>query len=97
MHWTHKEFHSFEWNEAKRESNIRKHGIDFEDAVLALDEPHLEMPTERNGEVRTLAVCPASMKLVTIIYMMRGEKCRIISARAARKHEQRAYHDSYRG
>jgi uncharacterized DUF497 family protein len=91
------EFHSFEWDEAKRQSNIQKHGIDFEDAVLALEEPHLEIRTERNGEVRTLAICPASTKVITVIYMMRDEKCRIISARAARKNEQRAYHDSYGG
>jgi uncharacterized DUF497 family protein len=81
----------------KRQSNIQKHGIDFVDAVLALEEPHLEILTERNGEVRTLAICPASAKVITVIYVMRDEKCRIISARAARNNEQRAYHDCYGG
>jgi uncharacterized DUF497 family protein len=67
MHLTHKEFHSFEWDEAKRQSNMEKRGIDFEDAVLAMEEPNLEIHTEKNGEVRTLAICPASTKAITVI------------------------------
>lgn len=30
---------SFEWDEQKRQSNLRKHRIDFADAVTALDDP----------------------------------------------------------
>lgn len=29
----------YEWDEAKREENLRKHGVDFADAIGALDDP----------------------------------------------------------
>ncbi|MCQ1855624.1 BrnT family toxin [Neorhizobium galegae] len=32
---------------------------------------------------------------MAVVYTMRGEKCRIISARAARQNEQRLYCDCY--
>ncbi|CDZ46925.1 BrnT family toxin [Neorhizobium galegae] len=85
----------FDWNEEKRRTNLEKHQIDFEDAVFALQEPRLEFRSDRNGEVRTLAICPDTKRLIAIVYTMRGEKCRIISARAARKNEQTLYYDRY--
>lgn len=30
---------AFEWDDQKRLNNIEKHGIDFEDALLALQDP----------------------------------------------------------
>lgn len=86
-----KQFSLFEWDEKKRQTNILKHGIDFPTAAAALNRPHLEMTADRNGEVRTLAICPDTLRLIAVIYTMRGECCRIISARAARDNEQRAY------
>ena len=88
-------FSSFDWDEGKRKTNILKHGIDFEDAVLALHRPRIEFRSDRNGEVRTVAICPDSERLIAVIYTMRGEACRIISARAARKNEQREYYARY--
>jgi uncharacterized DUF497 family protein len=85
------QFSSFEWDEDKRQANILKHGIDFPRAAAALNEPRLEKRSDRNGEVRTLAICPDTLKLIAVIYTMRDESCRIISARAARKNEQKAY------
>jgi uncharacterized DUF497 family protein len=46
----------FEWDEAKNESNNTKHGIDFETAQLAFDDPFcvsfVEM-TARSGGMRS--------------------------------------------
>ncbi|MBC7311493.1 MAG: BrnT family toxin [Rhizobium sp.] len=90
------EFHQdFEWDETKRLENIRKHGIDFEDAVLALALPRIEHSSDRNGERRTVAVCPEASRLIAVVYTMRGETCRIISARVARPHERREYYTRY--
>ncbi|SCX25455.1 hypothetical protein DSM25558_3786 [Agrobacterium sp. DSM 25558] len=88
---------SFEWDEKKRHINIEKHRIDFEDAVLALQQPRFEMRSSRNGEVRTLAICPITDRLIAVVYTMRGDKYRIISARTARKNEQQLYYDRYPG
>ncbi|MBP2508337.1 uncharacterized DUF497 family protein [Agrobacterium tumefaciens] len=92
-----KDFISFEWDENKRRNNIQKHGIDFEDAVEALFEPHIEVPSDQNGEVRIRAICPFTGRLIAVVYTMRGETCRIISARAARKNEQQLYYANYPG
>lgn len=92
---TFTELSKFEWDDAKRQSNISKHGIDFADASNALRMPHLEFESARNGEIRTLAICPERLKLIAIVYIMRGEACRLISARNASKHEQRAYRQVY--
>lgn len=89
-------FSAHDWDESKRQLNLRKHGIDFEDAVLALRQPHFEYRSDREGEVRTVAICPDTGKLIAVIYTMRGDVCRIISARAARKNEQRQYHQHNR-
>jgi uncharacterized DUF497 family protein len=87
-----KDFISFEWDENKRQINIQKHGIDFEDAVEALYEPHIEISADQNGEVRIRAICPFMERLIAVIYTMRGETCRVISVRAARKNEQQLYY-----
>lgn len=91
------QFSSFEWDEGKRSKNIEKHGIDFLKAAAALNEPHVESQSDRNGEVRTLAICPSSGTLIAIVYTMRDETCRIISARAARKDEQRKDREIFAG
>ncbi len=85
------EFHEFEWDENKRRANLLKHEIDFIRAASALQKPHVKITSNRDGEARTLAICPDTHKLIAVVYTMRGEACRIISARAARKNEQRAY------
>ena len=30
----------YEWDEAKREANLRKHGLDFDDADLVFENPN---------------------------------------------------------
>nr|WP_114361384.1 BrnT family toxin [Ciceribacter lividus] len=89
------DFSRFEWDENKRLRNIEKHGIDFEDAVLALALPRVEYPSDRNGERRTVAICPDDLRLIAIVYTVRGDICRIISARVARPNEQREYYARY--
>jgi uncharacterized DUF497 family protein len=86
-----KEFVSFEWDENKQLKNIEKHGIDFLRAARALQQPHLERQSDQNGESRVLAICPETERLITIVYTMRGDACRIISARAARQNERTTY------
>lgn len=81
----------FEWGDAKAASNYEKHRITFEEAAEALSLPHLERESPREGEARVLAICPASGRIIAVVFVMRNEICRIISARAARKNEQREY------
>jgi hypothetical protein len=43
----------YEWDEAKREANLRKHDIDFFDAYLVYDNPNkITLSSTRSGERR---------------------------------------------
>ncbi len=89
-------FRDFDWDENKRRLNVLKHGIDFIDAANALRTgPRLDIESCRNGELRTLSICPDTLKLIAVVFTMRGDLCRIISARTARKDEQRKYRQIY--
>jgi uncharacterized DUF497 family protein len=85
------EFHESEWDETKRIFNLRKHGIDFQDAADALLKPHLEVRSDRYGEARSLAICEAAKRIIAVIYTLRDERRRIISARRASRDERQKY------
>lgn len=81
----------FEWDANKNESNIRKHGIAFEDASKIFFRKRLEKRSDRAGEIRYITVGEVNNRIIVVIYTPRGENMRIISARKARKNEKRAY------
>lgn len=91
MYVVKREFSSFDWDENKRQINVEKHGIDFLVAARALSGTHVERRSDQNGECRILAICPETDRLIAVVYTMRDEICRIISARAARKNEREKY------
>jgi len=82
-----------EWDEAKREANILKHGVDFVAAVKIFDGPFIETEDRRRnyGEQRLLALGELGGVVFRVVYIWRGERRRIISARRARRDERRAY------
>ncbi len=84
-----------EWDENKRRSNLEKHGFDFLDARIVLQDSHLLKQTSYSGEDRWLAVGLLEEVEVTIIYTKRQDKIRIISMRRARHEERRAYRQLY--
>ena len=72
----------FEWDERKRQDNIRKHGIDFVDAALIFEGPILESTDTRRayGETRWRALGRSGRMVLMVIYTRRGDATRIISA-----------------
>ncbi|MGN7293292.1 BrnT family toxin [Rhizobium sp. SAFR-030] len=88
---------SFEWDEGKRRANLAKHGLDFIHASAALGGDRLDIPSDRDGESRVLAICMFADQLIAVVFTMRNGVCRIISARTARKNEPRAYRQLYGG
>lgn len=84
-----------EWDEVKREANIRGHGIDFVDAASILFQENIDIPSARNNEERRKATGQLNGRLVTVVYVRRGSNFRIISARRAWKSEERAYRSLY--
>jgi hypothetical protein len=84
---------NFEWDEGKNEANIAKHGISFLSAARIFDRPTLEFVDDRRGygETRVAAIGAIGEADLLVIYTMRGDTCRIISARRANRNERRSY------
>jgi uncharacterized DUF497 family protein len=84
----------FEWDEAKNAANRVKHGIAFEmAAAVFLDEGHVTSEDVRYqyDEPRLTAIGSIDGRLHVVIYTLRGEIVRIISARKANRREQRKH------
>lgn len=88
MDWT------FEWSAEKASSNLAKHGVDFEDAVYVFkDHLRLERIDGRDdyGEDRYITLGLVYGVELLVVYTVRDEVIRIISARKADHHERNAY------
>ena len=85
---------SFEWDEQKREVNIAKHGVDFEDAKHIFDGETIEITDERQDyrEQRIGVYGEVAGRVLFVIYTLRGNNRRIISARKAGAHEREKYY-----
>lgn len=81
----------FEWDENKRNSNLVKHGIDFEDAIEIFNGRLLVRRSDRHDEERWVAIGSLEGRLIAVTFTRRAKVVRIISARRARKNEERAY------
>ncbi len=92
-----------EWHEKKRISNLRKHGIDFFDAIGIWDDAVLDPAASRvvAGELRHLAIgilrppAEASEIVVAVVYVARDGRHRIISARKEHSSERSRYRAAF--
>ena len=85
----------FEWDEAKNQSNIRKHGIDFDIAKRVFGGMIVTEIDGRKdyGEVRYRGIGTVQGKAMVVTYTERFGRTRIISARPASRKERRKYHE----
>ena len=84
----------YEWDPGKASSNLAKHGVDFADAVIALeDENALTIIDREAHELRfkTLGMGPYVRVLYVVHAERDKERIRIISARLATKRETKQY------
>ena len=87
----------FEWDPAKQEVNLQKHGIDFLDAIALFDDSQVvfeDASRPEHGERRTKAIGRVGATLLCVIFTNRGERRRIISARRTRRDERERYRQS---
>ncbi len=86
----------YEWDNGKAAENLRKHGVDFTDAIAALEDTNrLEDIDTRSeyAEERIQVIGMARSNVLFVIVTLRDENtCRIISARKATRHEQDRYY-----
>jgi uncharacterized DUF497 family protein len=88
---------AFEWDEKKRTSNLKKHGIDFEEAIEVFYGVNLLRRSHRNNEERWIAVGETESRFIAVVFTRRQDALRIISARRARKNEEREYRNAKMG
>jgi uncharacterized DUF497 family protein len=82
-----------EWDGEKARANLRKHGIDFADAVLVLqDDAALTIRDEVAEEERFVTMGTDALgRVLVLVYCWREDRIRVISARAATRREKRSY------
>ena len=81
----------FEWDEAKRQANVTKHGVDFS-AMVAFDwDTALVNADAGRGEPRWVAMGYIGSRLHVVVYAQRGTRRRVISLRKANSREVHKY------
>jgi uncharacterized protein len=85
----------FEWDKGKAEQNLRKHGIEFLDAVVVFDDDRaITLVDEESIEEWFVTFgMDARGRVFAVAYTMRGPVIRIISARKATRREREQYED----
>jgi uncharacterized DUF497 family protein len=83
----------FEWDSRKAAANVRKHGIQFADAVAVMeDQRAITLRDDSAGEERWVTIgMDALARVLIVVYTWRGNAIRIISARPATPNESRQY------
>ena len=85
----------FEWDEAKAAANRLKHGVDFETAARVFLDPFMQERDDDSdpGEHRLNALGSVDGRILFVVFTMRGDVYRIISARGAKPYEKKQYHE----
>jgi len=85
----------FEWDEDKAADNEQKHGVTFEEAATCFYDPHQVAfydPDHSEDEDREILIAHSERgTLLLVVYTLRGEAIRIISARRTTRKETREY------
>ena len=83
----------FSWDPGKAASNVRKHGVTFEEATTVLADPLAMVITDTVHASRTLIIGESIRRrvLLTVFVERQQGEIRIISARCATNHERRDY------
>ncbi len=89
------EYMKFAWDVSKADQNLRKHGVDFADAVIALEDINaLTIEDKGHDEQRfkTLGLGP-NINILFVVHAEQSEDAiRIISARRADRSETKQYY-----
>ena len=84
------------WDEAKRQSNLTKHGLDFSKVNVVLESRYrLDIASPKKGEDRMKSYAYVMNKLcvLTVVHLERDGAVRIISFRDASKKESEVYYE----
>jgi uncharacterized DUF497 family protein len=84
----------FEWDSTKAASNVEKHGVSFEQAIVALSDPSAIETADHDhaDRVVTFGFEPTTGVLLVVSTEI-GARTRIIHARLATPAQRRRYHE----
>jgi uncharacterized DUF497 family protein len=82
-----------EWDEDKRQANIRKHDLDFVGTEAIFDGYELTVEDTRHdyGEQRWMTIGMCEGRVVVFVYTEENGTIRCISLRKATRYERRTY------
>ena len=86
----------YEWDKNKQATNLRKHGIEFADAVGVFDDPRALTMEDRDHDEQRFVTCGMDglgRVLVVVYAYPESGIIRLISARKAGPHERRNYEE----
>lgn len=87
----------FTWDPGKAATNLRRHGVAFEDASTVFRNPLAKVlpdPTHSEQEQRSLILGhSAGGRLLLVVFTESEDRIRIISARDASARERREYEE----
>lgn len=85
----------FQWDSNKANSNVKKHGVFFEEAVTVFGDPlavSIFDPDHSASEVRFLTIGHSrAQRLLVVSHTERAGEVRLISARLATRQERKNY------
>ena len=84
----------FEWDDEKALRNARKHGVTFEEATTAFDDPRaIDAPDLDAAERFVLIGFSVRDRILFVVHAVREERIRIISARRASRAQRKKYEE----
>ena len=89
--------YEFEWDAIKAATNLRDHGVSFEEASTVFADPLAMLmadPDHSVDEERYVLLGESSRRsLLVVAFAERPPRTRLISARRATRHERRQYEE----
>lgn len=91
---------TFEWDPEKAATNLRKHGVHFDEASTVFEDPLgriVDDPRHSRGEDRFVLIgFSGAQRLLAVMFSEKRNRIRIISARPVTRAERRTYEESSR-
>lgn len=86
----------YEWDEVKRQSNLRKHGLDFMDADLVF-EASIKVTVDAahaDDDDRYADLAEVNGRVLMLVYSLCQQTVRCISLRVASRRERKLYDEA---
>ncbi len=83
----------YEWDPRKAVANLKKHGVDFAEAISVLSDDLALTIEESHSDADRFVTMGTDLlgRILVVVYTMREEKIRLISARKATPRERKQY------